>query len=144
MLFSIVLAIFTLLKVPVRTPIRIPIKIIEQSGEVSNQSEVGVWGVLEPLGIAVRDNGEIVVVERGKHCVSIFAPNGTKIRTFGTKGSGQGQFDYPDGVARDSAGNIMVVLSNVTSRGNLNCPSPLPLPPKMPENVKFSFRIWSR
>lgn len=105
-LFSIVLATLTMVKLPIHTPIRTPIKIIE---EVSNQSEVGVCGVLQPLGIAVRENREIVVVERGNHCVSIFAPNGTKIRTFGTKGSGQGQFDHRDGVAIDSAGNFLVV-----------------------------------
>ena len=58
----------------------------------------------QPLGIAVRDNGEIVVTEWRNHCVSIFAPNRTKIRAFGTRG----QFDRPDGVAIDSAGNILV------------------------------------
>ena len=108
-LFSIVLATLTMVKLPIHTPIRTPIKIIKQSVEVSNQSEVGVWGVLQPLGIAVRENGEIVIVERGNHCVSIFAPNGTKIRAFGTKGSAQGQFDHPYGVAIDSAGNFLVV-----------------------------------
>ena len=67
-----------------------------------------IKGVSEPWGVAVRDNGEIVVAEWGYHCVSIFAPNGTKIRTFGTKGSGHGQFNHSCGVAIDSAGNILV------------------------------------
>ena len=66
-------------------------------------------GVSLPKGMAVRDNGEIVVAEDGSHSVSIFAHNGKKIRTFGTKGSNEGQFNRPSGVAFDSAGNILVV-----------------------------------
>ena len=64
--------------------------------------------VSKPWSLAVRDNGEIVVAEFRNHCVSIFAHNGKKIRTFGTEGSAQGQFKEPRGVAFDSAGNILV------------------------------------
>ena len=70
-----------------------------------------ICGISCPWGIAVRDNGDIVVVEYGNHCVSIFDHNGTKIRTFGTEGSAQGQFKGPFGVAIDSVGNIIVVDS---------------------------------
>ena len=67
-----------------------------------------IKGVSEPWGVAVRSNGEIVVAEWGDHCVSIFDHNGKKIRTFGTYGSAQGQFNHSCGVAIDSAGNILV------------------------------------
>ena len=66
-------------------------------------------GVSYPWGVAVRDNGELAVAEWGDHCVSVFAQNGTKMRTFGSVGYDQGQFNHPCGVAFDSAGNILVV-----------------------------------
>ena len=88
----IVLVTLTSVKFP--TPIRNPIGII--------------YGISIPWGVAVRDNGEIVVVEYGNHCVSVFDHNGKKMRTFGTEGSTKGQFKSPFGVAVDSAGNILV------------------------------------
>ena len=88
----IVLVTLTSVKFP--TPIRNPIGII--------------YGISIPWGVAVRDNGEIVVVEYGNHCVSVFDHNRKKMRTFGTEGSTKGQFKSPFGVAVDSAGNILV------------------------------------
>ena len=41
--------------------------------------------------------------------MSVFSPSGEKLRTFGTRGSGQGQFWYPCGVAVDDEWNILVV-----------------------------------
>ncbi|CAI8019174.1 E3 ubiquitin-protein ligase TRIM71 [Geodia barretti] len=60
-----------------------------------------------PYGIAVREGGEVVVVEQDSHCISIISGNGDK-KSFGTRGSGPGQFDYPEGVAIDNGGNILV------------------------------------
>ena len=68
-----------------------------------------ISGVSYPWGVAVGDKGEIAVTEWGDHCVSIFSQTGTKIRTFGSVGSAQGQFNHPRGVTFDSAGNILVV-----------------------------------
>ena len=65
-------------------------------------------GVREPWGVAINQKGEVVVTEWDGHCVSVFSPNGEKLRSFGTRGSGQGQFEYPYGVAVDGEGNILV------------------------------------
>ena len=71
-----------------------------------------------------KPEGEIIVAEKGKHCISIFSPTGEKLRSFGSKGSGQGQFNYPYGVAVDDVGDILVAdVSNyrilkVTINGN--------------------------
>ena len=62
----------------------------------------------DPLGIVLNQSGEVVVTSPGWNCVSVFSPSGDKLRSFGTKGSGQGQFMNPYGVAVDCEGNILV------------------------------------
>ena len=65
-------------------------------------------GVREPGGVAINKRGEVVVTEFCVHCVSVFSPSGEKFRSFGTRGSGQGQFNSPFGIAVDGEGNILV------------------------------------
>ena len=69
-------------------------------------------GVRKPDGVAINQRGEVVVTEWGVHCVSVFSPSREKLRSFGTHGSGQGQFDRPCGIAVDGEGNILVADSN--------------------------------
>ena len=67
-----------------------------------------IQGVHKPTGLAVNKRGELVVVEYGTSCISVFTTSGEKLRSFGTYGSGQGQFKDPLGVAVDLEGNIFV------------------------------------
>ena len=60
-----------------------------------------------PWGIAVKEGGEVVVAERSGHCASIISGVGEK-KSFGSHGSGPGQFNCPRGVAIDTGGNILV------------------------------------
>ncbi len=53
-----------------------------------------------------------MVAEEKGHCVSIFSSSGERLRSFGTYGSGQGQFINPCGVAVDGEGNILVADDN--------------------------------
>ena len=64
--------------------------------------------VLAPFGVVINQKEEMVVTENIGHCVSVFSPNGDKLRSFGTSGCGQGQFLDPRGVAVDGEGNILV------------------------------------
>ena len=66
----------------------------------------------KPYGIALNQSGEVVVTSPHGNCISVFSPSGDKLRSFGTKGSGQGQFMGPYGVAVDGEGNILVADSN--------------------------------
>ena len=65
-------------------------------------------GVAEAWGVAISHSGEIVVTERGRHCVSVFTPDGEQVRSFGTYGSDEGQFREPRGIAVDHEGNVLV------------------------------------
>ena len=67
-----------------------------------------IGGLEGPWGVAINQRGEVVVIESKGHCVSVFSPSGTKLRSFGTRGSGHGQFRGPRGVAVDREGNILV------------------------------------
>ena len=71
-----------------------------------------IAGLKSPGGIAVNKRGEVIIAEKLKHCVSVFSPRGEKRHSFGTHGSGEGQFDYPCGVAVDNVGNILVADFN--------------------------------
>ena len=67
-----------------------------------------IGNLQKPWGIAVNSKGHIIVAERSGHCVSVFTPEGQKIRSFGSKGSAHGQFNDPRGVAVDRDDNIIV------------------------------------
>ena len=73
-------------------------------------------GLNSPWGVAVNQRGEIIVVESNGHCISIFSPTGEKLRSFGSYGSGQGQFSGPHGVAVDDDGNILIVTDGGNNR----------------------------
>ena len=70
-------------------------------------------GVKDPYGVAVNQRGEVAVADFRVNCVSVFSSSGNKIRSFGTRGSGQGQFKHPYGVA--FCGNDYIL---VTDRDN--------------------------
>ena len=64
--------------------------------------------VERPWGVAMNQRGEVVITEHHGHCVSVLSQCGKKLRSFGTEGSGHGQFKRPQGVTVDSEGNILV------------------------------------
>ena len=64
--------------------------------------------VKTPWGVAINQRGEVVVTERDACRVSVFSASGEKLQSFGSRGSGQGQFMRPLGVAVDDEGNILV------------------------------------
>ena len=63
-------------------------------------------GFESPRSVAFNHAGEIVISVG--HSISVLSPSGTKLRSFGTRGSGPGQFQYPCGVSVDDEGNILV------------------------------------
>ena len=69
-------------------------------------------GVREPWGVAINQRGEVVVTEAGGDCVSVFSPDGERLRSIGTHSSCQGKLSCPYGVAVDGEGNILVADSN--------------------------------
>ena len=85
-----------------------------------------IGGLKLPWGVAVNKRGDIIVAERGGHCVSIFSPAGEKIKSFGSLGSNHGQLNCPAGIAVDPDDNILVAdygnhrIQKFTSDGNFS------------------------
>ena len=66
-----------------------------------------------PWGIAVKDDGQIIVTEHDSDCVTILDNNGKKVKSFGGKGgSGTVKFSCPHGVAITPDNFILVTDSN--------------------------------
>ncbi len=70
-----------------------------------------IGGMNVPREIALGERGEVIVTESNEHCVSIFSSKGKKLLSFGKHGSHSGRFNYPEGVAVDGEGNIIVTDS---------------------------------
>ena len=60
-----------------------------------------------PWGVAVNERDEIAVTDVNKHRVQVFSINGDYLRSFGIKGSKQGELVFPTGIAFDN-GNMIV------------------------------------
>ena len=75
-----------------------------------------MWGGGGVQQVSVKNYGglQLVLEHKHKHSIiagglcSVFNPYGGKLRSFGTHGSGEGEFQYPCGVAVDRDGNILV------------------------------------
>ena len=67
-----------------------------------------------PFGVAVDDNGHAYVAMMDGNCIDVFNQCGTKLRTFGSNGSGDGQFYYPSDIA--IRGNVLYVLEQGNHR----------------------------
>ena len=76
--------------------------------EMSSKPVKTITGLKRPCGIAVCDNGDIVVAEYGAHCVTIVNKEGERVRSFGTRGTKEGQFTYSRGVAITNDEHILV------------------------------------
>ena len=74
----------------------------------ANDSVLTLERVEKPWGVTVNQRGEVVVTESGAYCISVFSPNGARLKSFGQYGSDDGEFNYPHGVAVDGQGNILV------------------------------------
>ncbi len=75
----------------------------------------------KPWGIAVCDNGDIVVAENGAHCITTLNKEGEKLKSFGTEGTKEGQFTSPRGVAITNDGHNLLTdehrLQKLTTDG---------------------------
>ena len=102
-----------------------------------------IAGVRGPEGVIVNKDGEVVVTESDAHCVTVYSQMGKRLRSFGTRGSGQGQFEYPRGVAVDSDGYVLVAdrgnnrIQKFTAQGEFLTDSG-PLPFEYPNGIAFN------
>ncbi len=100
------------------SPFTLPILVIPQM--IKEPVNI-ITGLNEPWGIAVCDNGDIVVAENSAHCITILDNEGKKVRSIGTKGTKEGQFTSPRGVAITNDGHILVTdnhrLQKLTTDG---------------------------
>lgn len=71
------------------------------------------WG---PRGIAVDDNGHVLVTDTGNKRVVVFDENGNYITEFGTAGFDPGQFDEPVGIAIDPNSGMVYVVDTWNQR----------------------------
>ncbi len=66
----------------------------------------------QPTGIAYSSkNDELWVVETALHHISIFNMNGTLVRQIGSRGSGEGEFNFPTFIWIDKNGLVYIVDS---------------------------------
>lgn len=79
----------------------------------SKPADFTIQGFVDPYGVAVGSNGRIFVTDAAGYCLKIFDESGALLKTVGSAGSGEGQFNYPQGVAVDGQnGDVYVVDSN--------------------------------
>ncbi|XP_013163173.1 PREDICTED: RING finger protein nhl-1-like isoform X1 [Papilio xuthus] len=73
--------------------------------------------MLCPVHIAFLKNlGEIYVTDKWKHCIHVFSKDGEHLRSLGQKGSRVGQFRSPEGIATDSAQQLIYIVDTGNDR----------------------------
>ncbi|MFC1880972.1 6-bladed beta-propeller [Thermodesulfobacteriota bacterium] len=79
-------------------------------GKIGNYAGQFSSGWHYPLGIDLDNVGNIYVANGENHRIDKLDPDGTLIETWGSLGSGDGQFDDPTGIAVDRQNNYVYIL----------------------------------
>ena len=87
------------------SPLSIPVSI---SPEMRGNPVKIITGLKNPWGIDVTDDGLMILSECYGHRITVLDREGKKINSFGSKGSGKGQFDRSCGIAVTSNRTILV------------------------------------
>ena len=75
-----------------------------------NKRVIGDDALMRPTGIAVDKKAKILyVADTLGHRIEVFDLEGKKVRSFGKKGGGDGEFNYPTHLALDAAGDLYVM-----------------------------------
>ena len=71
-----------------------------------------IQNVCGPYGVAITEKEQICVTENSDHRVSIFDNVGNKIRSFGSRGVGENQFNFPRGIAVSLDRHLLITDSH--------------------------------
>lgn len=82
------------------------VKIFELSGEMISTWTAGQFS--SPAGIAVSSSGHVVVTDLDCNNITLFNPDGTVVKKFGSWGSADYQFNHPTHITVDRQDNIIV------------------------------------
>ena len=81
-----------------------------------------ISGLCHPRGVVITKNGDIVAADNSAHRITILNKVGKIRRAFGTKGTEEGKFTSPRGIAISHDGHILVTddhqLQKLTFEGN--------------------------
>ena len=83
-----------------------PFVLLAKSSARVGDQPISTIDIDKPWGIVINHKREIVVTE--KHWISVYSQGGVKLRSFGRRGSKEGEFNNPRGVAVDEDDNILV------------------------------------
>ena len=64
-----------------------------------------------PSDVSVSENGQVYIVDGVNNKIKIFDADGKYLSSFGSEGSGEGEFNSPLGIDVDSSGNIYIADS---------------------------------
>ena len=91
----------------------IPVPEDSRADIFSRKAKQAFRGLYDPCGIVCTEEGHLIVVEEGRHCITVInIANREVIRRIGQQGRGESQFSSPEGVSLTQDGHIVVADSS--------------------------------